>query len=112
MPSQIGIARYRTVCSSLPKPAHDRKPEPRAMITAVRIVYIIILEFLILCSVNSQEIISLNAHAAACCSFSKRTHRVTDPANCTESACVASVRWFDRSDMQLNEIGKDTVVDC
>lgn len=35
-----------------------------------------------------------------------------DLANCTEPACIASVRWFDRTDMQLNGIGKDTAVDC
>lgn len=62
MPSQIGIRRYRTVCSSLPKPTHDRKLEPKAVIPAVRTVYIIILEFLNLCSVNSQEIISCYMH--------------------------------------------------
>lgn len=61
---------------------------------------------------RSRNRILLHAHAAAYCSFTERAHRVADPANCTEPACVASVRWFDRSDMQLNEIGKDMAVDC
>ena len=32
-------------------------------------------------------------------------------ANCTEPAWIASVRWFDRTDVQLTGIGKDTAVD-
>lgn len=81
------------MCSSVPKPALGRKLEPKAMIGAVRTVYIIFLKFFnFLMYKWPNNHIVLHAQAAACCSFSKRAHGVADPANCTEPACVASVR--------------------
>lgn len=103
---------WSTLSSSVPKLALGRKLEPRAMTGALRILYIIFFKFFnfLLYKWSSNHSL-LHAQATAHCSFSKRAHRVADPANCTEPACVARVRWFDRNDMQLNEIGKDTAVD-